>query len=353
MKKAFIISGVFISGLIGAGFASGSEILFYFARYSKFGFFGIILSVFIFSLVQYMVIIRSRTFKTHSIDEYYLKIMNKPLALVSSLISYLFMIIIFSAMLSGSGELFHTLLGARKIYGVLFMLLSTHIIVSKGYKAFLSAQSIMSVIIVATILIFGVYMLFFREQSISVFNNNLEWATSAISYSSYNLLTAIAVLCILSKNSDKKSTLVASIFTFCVLFPILIILWYIICIYNGMIDLGAMPLLTIAIRQSRFMGYFYSITLFASILTTAVSNSYTLIVRLSDFINKKIAHYGIMSIGFFLSGFDFKFIVDILYRCVGILSVFILLFIAKDCLTENIKKRFIEIFKEKQRKLKK
>ena len=349
LKKALIISGVFISGLIGAGFASGSEILFYFSRYSRFGFFGIVLSVLVFSIVEYMVIIRSMTLKTHSIDEYYKKIMNKFLALVSSLISYLFMIIIFSAMLSGSGELFNTLFGMRKIYGVLFMLLSTHLIVSKGYKAFLSAQSIMSVIIVTTILIFGAYMLFFREQSISVFNNNLEWATSAISYSSYNLLTAIAVLCILSKNSDKKSTLRASVFTFCVLFPILIVLWYIICIYNGMIVLGAMPLLTIAIRQSEFMGCFYSITLYASILTTAVSNSYTLIIRISDFINKKIAHYGVMSIGFFLSGFEFEFIVDILYRFVGILSIFILLFIAKDYLTRNTKKRFIKIFKEKRR----
>ncbi len=338
LKKAFIIIGVFISGIIGAGFASGSEILFYFSRYSKFGFFGIILSVLIFSLVEYMVIIRSGALKTYSIDEYYHKIMNKPLALVSSLISYLFMIIIFSAMLSGSGELFHTLFGTRRIYGVLFMLLSTHLIVSKGYKRFLSAQTIMSVIIVATILVFGVYMLFFREQSISVFNPCIEWATSAISYSTYNLLTAIAVLCILSKNSDIKSTLMASVITFVVLFPILIVLWYIICIYNGMIDLGAMPLLTIAIRQSEFIGYFYSITLFVSILTTAVSNSYTLIIRLSDFINRKIAHYGVMGIGFFLSGFEFGFTVDILYRFVGILSIFILLFIVKDYLTRNTKK---------------
>ena len=84
LKKAFIISGVFISGLIGAGFASGSEILFYFSRYSKMGFWGIILSVLIFSFIQYIVLIRSKTLKTFTVDEYFRKIMNKPLSILST-----------------------------------------------------------------------------------------------------------------------------------------------------------------------------------------------------------------------------------------------------------------------------
>lgn len=338
MKKALIISGVFISGLIGAGFASGSEILFYFSRYGKSGLSGVILAVLIFSIVQYMVIVRSKALGTYSIDKYFLKIMNKPLAVISSAISYIFMLIIFCAMLSGSGELIYSLFGIRKIYGVFLMLISTHLILRKGYNGFLSAQSILSIVIVGTIVVFGVYMLFFREQSISVFNQNFEWGTSAISYASYNLLTAIAVLCILAEDSEKKSTMISSIITFSALFPILTVLWYIICIYNGMIKLGAIPLLTIATRQSALIGYFYSITLFTSVLTTAVSNSYTLVARLSDFMNGKIAHYLVMVSGLFLSGFEFEFIVNKLYRFVGVISIFILVFIVKDFIMKKYKK---------------
>ena len=97
-----------------------------------------------------------------------------------------------------------------------------------------------------------------------------------------------------------------------------------------MINLGAMPLLTIAMRQSAFIGYLYCITIFISMLTTAVSNSYALILRFSDFTDKKTAHYLVMASAFLLSGFKFEFIVDKLYRYVGILSVFILFYIAKD-----------------------
>ncbi len=347
MKKAFIISGVFISGLIGAGFASGSEILFYFSRFGKSGLLGVILAVLIFSVVQYMVIVRSKTLGIYSVDEYFLKIMNKPLAIISSALSYMFMLIIFCAMLSGSGELINSIFGIKKVYGVLIMLISTHLILKKGYGGFLSAQSFLSVIIVGTIIVFGVYMLFFREQNISVFKINAEWSASAISYAGYNLLTAVAILCILAKNSCKESAMISSLITFSVLFPILTVLWYIICIYSGMIELGAMPLLSIAKRQSAFMGYFYSITLFTSILTTAVSNSYTLVSRLSDFLDKKIAHYLVMVLGLFLSGFEFEFIVNKLYRLVGVISIFVLVFIAKDYMKINAKNRFIKKNKEK------
>ncbi len=330
LKKAFIISGVFISGLIGAGFASGSEILFYFSRYSKSGLLGIILTVLVFSLVEHMVLVRSRAFNAHSVDSYFKNIMNGPLYIISTFISYFFMVIIFCAMLSGSGELLNSIFGIKKIYGVLIMLLSTHLILLKGYNGFLSAQSFMSVIIIVSILLFGAYIIFFREQSISVFNMNFDWSVSAVSYASYNLLTAIAILCILSKDASKKTSAQSCVITFLVLFPILVVLWYIICLYNGMIDLGAMPLLTIAMRQSALIGYFYSITLFVSMLTTAVSNSYALILRIGDFTNAKIAHYAVMTLGFFLSGFDFEFIVDKLYRYIGILSIFVLFFVAKD-----------------------
>ncbi len=337
LKKAFIISGVFISGLIGAGFATGSEILFYFSRYSRLGFFGIIISVFVFSIVLYAVTQRSKNLGTYTLDSYFSSIMNKYLSFFSTAISYLFMLIIFCAMLSGSGELLYNVFGIKKIYGTLIMLISSHLILLKGYKGFVSAQTAMSVFIILSILLFGTYILFFREQNITVFKPQINWIISSISYSSYNLLTACAILCILSKDSDRLTNKRAAILTFSILLPILAILWYIICIYNGMINLGTMPLLTIALRQSDLLGYFYFITIFISMLTTAVSNSYALIARINTFITKKFAHYSVLLTGFFLSGFDFEFIVDRLYRLVGILSVFVLLYIIKDFI-KNYKK---------------
>ena len=95
LKKALIISGVFISGLIGAGFSTGSEIYYFFSKFGKSGFFGIITAVILFSLIQYAVLVSAKHFKTYTIDEYFGRIMVSPLDILSSVISYIFMLIVF------------------------------------------------------------------------------------------------------------------------------------------------------------------------------------------------------------------------------------------------------------------
>ena len=134
LKNAFIISGVFISGLIGAGFATGSEIYFYFSRYANKGYLGIVLSSFLFALLQYEIITQSHRLSAHTIDEYLSKIMPKGLAAITGVFTYVFMLFILSAMLSGFGEMLYYLWGIKKSAGALIMLLVTAFIISKGYN---------------------------------------------------------------------------------------------------------------------------------------------------------------------------------------------------------------------------
>lgn len=337
-----MISGVFISGLIGAGFASGSEILFYFSKYSKLGLPGAVLSAAVFSFILYSVTLRSGKMNIRSADKYFSLIMNKPLAVLSSIISYAFMLIILCSMLSGFGELLSSLFPVKKSCGVIIMALCTYFIISGGYNSFTKTQSILSAVIIASILVFGLYIAFFRESSVNVFKPEFEWVISSVTYSSYNLLTAIPVLCLLSEDCEKNISRKSAFITFFTLLPILALLWFVICCYYKKISLGAMPLLTIAMRQSKVLGYLYSVTIFASMLTTAVSGAYALSSKISELIPKKTANLITVLSAYFLSGLDFEFIVDKLYRYVGIISVFVLFFIFRDF----IKNQFNAIFEE-------
>lgn len=333
LKKALIISGVFISGLIGAGFSTGSEIYYFFSKFGKTGFFGIITAVFLFSLIQYAVLVSAKHLKTYTIDEYFSCIMNKPLGLFSSIISYIFMLIVFSAMLSGLGEMLYTLFGIKRIYAALFMLLCCYVILKKGYNMFVHAQSIMSVGITLLIFVTCLWILFFREESVSVFSVAKSQA-SAITYVSYNTVSSAAVLCVLARDTDKKVSLFSSIFTFFALLLIMCLLWGVICIYSGKITLGSIPMLTIAQRTSVTCAYIYSIAIFLSMLTTAVSNSFVLIDKVKKYTGKNVAIYLILALGLLLSSFDFSFIVDSLYRLMGYISIFIVV-----CILKNIYKK--------------
>lgn len=327
LKKALLISGVFISSIIGAGFASGNEILFYFSRYGKWGFGGILVSSLLFALLQYLILSQSKQFGTNNFDEYLDRIMNKRLACITAYISYSFMLLILSAMLSGFGDMVNILFGIKKVYGIVFMLLCCYFILCKGYNAFVKSESILSLFIVISIVFVGLYIMLFREINVFAFKIPNSWASSAISYVSYNILTLTSVLCLIGKEADKKSAVWSSVITFSALFVLMIIFWYILCIYSGMISLGTLPMLTICFRQSYRLGILYTCTIFISMLTTAVSNCFVLSQKLNSFLNKPPANILIIVTAFLLSGLDFSFIVDKLYRLTGIISVFLIYFI--------------------------
>lgn len=329
LKKAFLISGVFISAFIGAGFSSGNEILFYFSKYGVYGVFGIILAVFLFSFLQVTVISQAHMTKSFTVDKYLTSIMNEKLAKITAFISYLFMAIVFSAMLSGFGELIFNVFGIKQLYGVLLMLFLCYITVLKGYKCFIKCESFMSVIIILTTIFTVFYILLFREKTATVASFFDNWATSSISYVSYNFLTASALLCVLGREYEKKSVLKSGFLTFFILTFIMILLWYIITLYAGMINLGSLPMLTIAMRQSRVIGYVYSVSIFISMFTTAVSNYYLLSVKLCDYLPKRLSDVLIIASGLFLSRFDFAFIIDKLYRFSGVISLFFIYYVLK------------------------
>lgn len=336
MKKAFIISGVFISSLIGAGFASGSEVLYYFSKYGLGGLFGVIGCSLLFGILLYLVVTQSSKNCIESFDEYLKLIMSKRLAFVISVIAYIFMGVIFAAMLSGFGQMCVEVFGIRKIYGVVIMLVSSFVILKKGYSGFVRSESIMAVIISLTIIATIIYILLFRENSIATFSILDNAASSGISYVSYNILTVSSVLCVVGADADKKTAKIAAIITVGTLASMMAGMWYILCIYSGMISLGQLPFLTICMRQSSICGLIYFVIIFLSMLTTAVSNSYVLNLKVNKLFGEKVSLPLIMATGFLISGFDFSFVVDKIYRVVGIVSLMLII-----CILKYEKSKFI------------
>lgn len=321
MKRAIITTGVFVSAMIGAGFASGSEILFYFAKYKREGFFGIIISVLLFSLLEYCILTQAGKRKAYLLEDYISSVSNKYFSKITTATAYFFMLIIFSAMLSGFGEMGNELFGISKKYCSLLLLFCCNFILTKGYKGFETVESVLSVIIVLFLFATGIYLVFFRELTVSAVSIADNAAVSAFGYSGYNILTNTAVLCILARENNKKSALCSSILSGIILLVLMTLFWYILCTYAGKIPLGAIPVLTLCRRHSGVLTVIYTLALIASMLTTAVSSAYSLAVGISPKAGKRTARYMITVIGYFLSAFEFSVLVDKFYRVVGIFSV--------------------------------
>ena len=78
---------------------------------------------------------------------------------------------------------------------------------------------------------------------------------SSISYAGYNLITTGAILAGMSHFlQDRKEAALASVMSGVVLFVMMLLIWTVLEIYYGKINLGEIPMLTMALRQNKCLG---------------------------------------------------------------------------------------------------
>ena len=152
MRKDFVVSGVYIAAIIGAGFASGSEVVYYFAKFGKIGFFGIVLSSLLFGLMAAWILGISREKGYNDFNGFLDGMFHERLAKALKGITYLFMFVVFSAMISGSGEMVSILTGGKKMWGVIAILVMVAVVLFKDIRGFMSVSGILSVFMIICIL---------------------------------------------------------------------------------------------------------------------------------------------------------------------------------------------------------
>ena len=315
MKKDFQVSGVYIAAIIGAGFASGSEVVYYFAKFGKIGFFGIVLSSLLFGLMAGWILGISKEKGYNDFNGFLDGMFPQRVVKVLKGVIYLFMFVVFSAMISGSGETVSILTGGKKMWGVIAILVTVAVVLLKDIRGFMSVSGILSVFMIIGILGVSIYLLRFRE--IEVFSPNVDWVGSGISYTGYNILTAAAILPAMSGCTEKPGRV--GVISGVGLGVMILSLWGIISIYYGKIPLGSIPMLTICKRQGVWLSVIYSMVLYMAMFTTALANGFALL----DVMNmKRVKAIGVITVlGFFTSSFSFDFFVDVVYRMAGVLGI--------------------------------
>ncbi len=315
MKRDLTVSGVYIAAVIGAGFASGGEIVHYFAVYGKISIFGIIISSIMFGAGAWAVLEGSKRVGAENFSGFINAVLPEWAAVILNVLTVFFMFAVFTAMAAGGGEAVSQIMGTKKSVGVIVILGITAIVLIFDVRGLMAANGVMSVLIVLGVGGVCLYLLNFRE--ISVFSYKGDWAVSGAVYTGYNILTAGAVLSPMCKfvKSPKRVGVISG----AVIFILISLIWGIISIYYGKIPLGSLPMLTLCKRHGVILKTIYSIILFMAMLTTALANGFAL----SDIIpgKKWIGIAFIITLGYFMSGFSFDFFVGNIYRWAGYVGV--------------------------------
>jgi hypothetical protein len=215
-----------------------------------------------------------------------------------------------------AGEMFFILFGIKKIFGAIIFNAVCGMIFFMNNKKIMGINSILGAIIIFGIIFCCFYILRFREHQ--VFSNEVKMTVSSISYAGYNLITTGAILAGMSRFlQDRKEAALASVMSGVVLFVMMLLIWTVLEIYYGKINLGEIPMLTMALRQNKVFGAIYGTMLFFAVITTDVSNGFNVLDIASRKIGKNVVVFFMTVIAVAMSGAGFSKIINTAYRLCG------------------------------------
>ncbi|HOV80140.1 MAG TPA: hypothetical protein PK728_08525 [Bacillota bacterium] len=322
MKVAMLYMG----GVIGAGFASGQEIMQFFILHGRDGMKGVVLATVLFAYLGGLVMFLSVKLKSAS----YMEIIGFLLGpLGSKLMDVLNLIMLFgglSVMLAGSAAVFGEQFGLPARAGVLAVALLTSAVVWGGLEGVLTASVFLvplkflavSAISLAALIVAGV-----DGGQAAVFRSGGgvagHWAPAGFLYVSYNMVVPVAVLASLGKSVSLRTGVAGG-----ALGGLLLGLAVYLVAAAGLAYLPEaaycqIPLLYLAGHVGPGFRPALGFLIWLAILTTAIASAHGIASRLAPEGGRRYRLFGTGSclLAFPLSGVGFAGLVRLLYPVFG------------------------------------
>lgn len=288
--SALKVAGTYIGTVVGAGFASGQEVLQFFVFFGNAGLVGLLVVTVLFILFGYMIMDLGSRIDAESHMDIVGAISGKMLGAFSDMLISIFLFGTLSAMFAGSGALMSQQFGLHPLLGGSLMAGLTILTVLSGFNGIVNAISLVVPFLLMTAIGVGMASLSIApdEMPVKSVAPNIgflrNWLWSAILYTSYNTVTSFGILGPLgARAKDRKAIVTGAVLGgiglglgACALFFALR--------YHFVASASLeVPMLYIAGKISPIVQSFYCIVLLAEIYTTAVGNLYGFSARLAQF----------------------------------------------------------------------
>jgi uncharacterized membrane protein YkvI len=206
------VAATFVGTVVGAGFATGREIVQFFTQYGAWGTNGIVVSGILFIFAGSKLMITAQNIGARSYKDLNVFLFGPVFgAVMNGLV--LFVLFGSSAvMLSGAGAVFHEQLGWPWQAGLFLTTVLCFLALLNGLKGVMAVNAfVVPVMIVFTLFAAGVQWTASHDNALTppfpFHSGRLSWLISALSYASFNLFAAQAVLVPLGHDIRDKQAI--------------------------------------------------------------------------------------------------------------------------------------------------
>ena len=335
MKKSFIFTFVMtiLAGIIGAGFASGKEIVEFFGKAGYWAIPFLVIAGGLFFCCFYIFSWIGKIVKPKSISDLTSAVFGRA----GMFVDFGFILssfITLSSMLAGCDSIGSLVFGSGYNFCYISILTAiiVAIIVAVGLKFIYKVTDFIMPVMLGMIFIVLILHLFTQApQEVSPDNikfNFIHVFIYSILYVSMNSFYNIFIIAKSSEYMDKKQIGKASTIASSILFVLILLVFISIMRGGNNVFVSDMPMINIASGLGAPIGIIYSIVLWLAIFTTICISAYTIREWLGRAIkNKFMCSVIVLTLGFIFSRFGFANIVRIFYPIEGIFGLFFIIYL--------------------------
>lgn len=291
MKTVMKVASAFIGIIIGAGFASGQEVLQYFTSFGYKGTIGALVSTVLFGYAGMMLTRLGSRFKATSHKEAINPVSGPLIGLIVDIVIIFTLFGVGTVMIAGAGATLEQQFSIPPFVGSLIMTVLIVLTIMLDVDKFIAIIGSITPFLIVALLIITIYSLTTFEGDLGRLNsiaNSVEtplpnWFIASINYVSFNLAVGASMAIVMGGSIKNERQASLGGFLGGIGIGVLIMIAH-LSIFSK-IDLVKdfdMPLLKIVTDLSPLLGFLMTFILFGMIFNTGASMFYAFIARFSQ-----------------------------------------------------------------------
>lgn len=325
---AFQIAAVYVGTVVGAGFATGKEIVEFFSKFGFFGFISILMSGYLLIFLGSKLMRLAASIQAKSYQEFNEYLFGKWIGKGINILMLIMLLGVSAVMLAGAGAVFKEQLGLSKNIGVFLTIFLSLFVMLIGMKGLFAVNTFVVPLMITfslMLMVLSVRMPNFMNQLLHIPPVDDGWKTviAPFSYTAFNLSLAQAVLVPVAAEIKDDWTIKWGGILGGAALTLILISSHFTLIMLPEYEKYEIPMAIIMKNLASGFYWLFVIVIYGEIFTSVIGNVFGIERQLKQLIDvPAIASIiVIFSLSYFISLFDYGKLLSYLYPLFGNVSV--------------------------------
>ncbi len=333
---AFQIAAVYVGTVIGAGFATGKEIVEFFTRFGLHGFLSILIAGYLFVFLGSKIMTKAIDIQANSFEEFNKYLYGDKLSKIMNTFTIVMLLGICAVMMAGADALFHEQLGYPKSIGAILTGVLAILVMAIGAKGLFAVNSFVVPILVLFSFILMLKSVPTTSGYFEIFTavpatpKPFQSIIAALSYAALNLALAQAVLVPIAVEINNKATVRLGGMLGGLLLTFVLITSHMTLLTLQNFTAFDIPMAVVVRYAASGLYFIYVVVIYGEIFTSVIGNMYGLERQIRKYIPIHSIYIfgGILLVVYVIGLIDYGVLLSILYPLFGYVSLIFLLILA-------------------------